>query len=236
VLRRLAVPAALLAAGACATAGGGAQARPEYIDPLPADCTADAGAPDCGPRMEEAQLQRYPMWVQRQEGTLTLQLRGGTPIAFADVAAGTATTPAVRYFFRDYLPTLGYFLLEVRPERGSRGFLLVSASSGRQYPVEAVPVVSPDGTRFAVAVAAEAGDARNAVEIWRAGAEGLVHEWSSAPPAQGPGAWSPVEPVWLNRSALRFTRRTQDAAETTLRETQSIVRLTPTGWQVDAGR
>jgi hypothetical protein len=205
------------------------------------DACADALDPfACHEHDEWRRIDAWPGRVARPEGRLSLRLDGGRGLTLQDgvqeAAEGTTAGRPLRvtYVFRDYLPRANAYVVELQTP-DDRAFLLVEASSGRRTVLSAEPVFSPDGTRFVEAAPAGRLPSQAAqIVVWRMDEGGPVREFQwHATPAD---SWDPADPVWTSPAGIRLTRRSEDRAGLSLRETAVALRLTPAGWQMGAPR
>jgi hypothetical protein len=209
----------------------------------PADpCAADPDPFACRRHGEWRRTDAWPGRVVREDGSLALRLDGGRGLTLQDgpqgeppVAGGAPVAgPNVVYVFRDYLPRVNAYVVELTAD-GRHAFLLVEAASGRRTVLDGEPVFSPDGARFVEASQAGGkGSEPGQVSVWRMDAGGPVREFQwRATPAE---PWDPADPVWTSASAIRLVRRIADPAGLSLRETAVALRLTPAGWQLSPAR
>lgn len=126
----------------------------------------------CAKKIEKLQLKKYPNLVQRKGHRLTVQLANGKNKVYR-TAKGDSYETSIAYFFRDYLPELGYILMEKMYYEGDAA-LLVNAATGKEYSFENLPVFSPNSQHFAVADIG--GYSTDTVEIWRAEKDRLIRE------------------------------------------------------------
>ena len=108
----------------------------------------------------------------------------------------------VRFSFRDYLKGIGCFLLH-RQEYEGAGYVLVHARSAKPFPLQSLPVISPDRSRIATASAGLSGGyGANAVQIWKVLSDGTQLEFEIRP-----DDWEPADPTWLDDRTLRLRKQ-----------------------------
>jgi hypothetical protein len=211
-----------------------ARAQGRVADP----CAAELDAFGCRRHRERRAVDAWPTRVLREGGTLTLRLEGGRALSLQDRPATTGgtgeTDRALSFVFREYLPAIGYYVVELGyPEGGA--FMLVNARTGRETQLGGEPVVAPGGRRLVEASQAdEGGRGPRQVSVWRLDADGPAREWTFSPPETDP--WDPADPVWTDASTVRFTKRVADPARLSLRETPMVLRLTADGWRMTSAR
>ena len=107
--------------------------------------------------------------------------------------------------------TPAFHILDVRNMQGG-AIELINAATGDSLVVHGVPVLSPDGTRFAAV--AELGACRMAtqLEIWRVTGDKPVHEYTLEPLDCTAGTgWGPSDVTWLARDTISLLRNTVPA-------------------------
>ena len=109
------------------------------------------------------------------------------------------------HVYRGYIAVIDHHLIQVVLPEGSL-HVMVDAATGAMTEIDAAPVMSPDGSRFATAsLDLVAGHGPNRFRIYRMSPNGPVIEWSFEPKE-----WGPADPVWLDTSRIRFDRVTAD--------------------------
>jgi hypothetical protein len=108
----------------------------------------------------------------------------------------------VRYQYYGFAEPLASHVVGVGFYEGG-AFVLVSAKTGDQTQLQALPVVSPDGRRFATAsLDLEAGYDPNGLQVWEVTEWGPRLEWGLA----GGETWGASDAVWRSPAELEFTR------------------------------
>jgi hypothetical protein len=190
-LRGLALAAAL--AVPCALAVPPTQ---EEITTL---CTNADGAAHCGRLVEEQQMKRLPNLARRDGNTLFVRLYPTGEARFQDVDTLSGGTS---YALFDFVNEFNAAVLWVTQD-DTLGFLLVLRATGQQTPLPAVPVPSPDRTRFATADFC-AKNCENALVVWKVDRAGARRElaWRPAEP------WADASVQWLGPETLviEYTR------------------------------
>ena len=95
------------------------------------------------------------------------------------------------------------------------GYLLVNHGTGDLVRIHALPIVSPDGRRFATASEdLESRYVPNAIQIWRIAENAVVLEWSLEPAGDPvvitPDAWGPANLRWTSPTEIRVQKVTYD--------------------------
>jgi hypothetical protein len=222
---------ALVLAGAAVGTAAHAQGRAADA------CAERADVFACRQRHEQGALDRWPARVIREPGKLTLRLDNGRALVLEDRTVPGADTVAekpISFVFRDFVPAIGFYVVELGYDRGD-AFMLVDARNGKETAMRGEPFVAPGGRRIVEASAAsDSGLSPGQITVWRLDAAGPVQEWTYSPPASD--AWDPVDPVWTSATTIRFTRRQADRAGLSQREWAMLLRLTPGGWQMAPAR
>jgi hypothetical protein len=199
-------------------------------------CAARVDVFACRQHREQRAVDAWPTRVIRDPGRLTLRLDNGHALVLEDGArqgGDTAAAKPISFVFRDFVPAIGFYVVELSYDGGG-AFMLVDARSGRETALRGEPVVAPGGRRIVEASAGERGGGAGQITVWRLDATGPVREWTFSPPADD--AWDPADPVWTSASTIRFTRRVADPGGLSQRETAMLLRLTSTGWQMSPAR
>ena len=139
-------------------------------------------------------------------------MAGGSRKTFVD--SDSVDAAAVLYTYREFLPEVGYHLVHAHLNEGT-GYLLVSHRSGDLVRIQGLPIVSPDGSRFATA--SEDLESRynpNEIQIWRITGNAAVLEWSLEPAGDPvtitPDAWGPANLRWISPTEIRVQKVTYD--------------------------
>ncbi len=196
------------------------------------------GIPDtyaCGRAIERNQIRRAPRFVSRNGDTLTVRLGRSLLKTFVD--KDLEHESAVRYTYREFIPEIEHYLVHAHLYEGT-GYLLVSARTGDMVRIQAPPIFSPDGNRFATASEdLESHYNPNEIQIWRIGENAIVLDWSLAPAGNPvvmtPGAWGPKNLRWISPTEIRVQKVTFDPDTFTRTEGEEVViRLVRGRWSV----
>lgn len=162
--------------------------------------------------------------VSRAGKELRVELIGGRTVEFPDSEREV-------YRYAGYVGALCSHIINRLGGEGSGVFLVVHDSTGdTTAKLHAAPVVSPDGTRFAVtSMSGEADYDANVVEIWRI-AEGKPEKEFSIEPE----GYQPSDAVWRDAQTLDFTKNVDVGPfpGVSFKKTPARVRHTPDGWVV----
>jgi hypothetical protein len=189
------------------------------VDPFISLCTGLDNTYACAEAIERHQLAKPELAAvaTRIPAGLQLRLLDGRTRALADVA-GSDDVDEARFSFRDYLKDIGYFLVH-RQRYETRDYVLVHARSGREFPLEDVPVVSPDRRRIVTTLAGLSGmSSGNGVQIWLLEPDGLRLEFELRP-----DDWEPADAEWEDGRTIRLRRLAPVHSE--LRAFSTTVRL-----------
>ncbi len=175
---------------------------------------------ECAKAIENIQLIRKIPGLSRNGLVLRIQkTRGGTVILKNSPDADD--DQGIWYSYLKPMPRVGYHLVHAQLYQG-RAYVLIGMNTGAIYPIDAVPIVSPDRRRF-VTAASCGGDDPCGVKIWRFLALGPRLEWDSGPD-YGEGSSA----RWLSPQIIRIERRDSDGNLTG----EILVEHTRRGWTV----
>lgn len=133
-------------------------------------------------------------------------LDDGDTVVFEDTVAGSPSADR-DYTFEGTVDPLGSVLVHVLYWEGS-GYYLVLLNSGDTVRLDAPPLLSPDGKRFAtVSRDLEAGYDPNRLRIYRVAEDNVVLERSLE--AEG-GQWGPSAAEWMGSDTVRFLRNVHE--------------------------
>lgn len=180
---------------------------------------------ECAQAVEKTQLPRYPQLVSRQGGTLRLTLKSGKVVELKDVNIDGQELKTVLYSFREFLPDLGYYLVQEDFYEGG-GYLMVNYQNGKRYSLHDLFLLSPDRKRLATVLNSEAHNP-TAIQIWNISPEKMTLEWSLEPKV-----WGPTDGAWQNNDTLTFAKTNDNG---TRLETM-MVRKDQTGWRLSAAK
>jgi len=169
---------------------------------------------ECAQAIEEHQLKNseHARRVIRRGGELRLKLNNGRWQTLKDYQKANEDDSVIQYNFREYLPELGYFLVHRQFYEG-RDYLMIHDASGRRFPLQDVPVVSPDRRRLiTTSNGIMGGYDPNAIQIWRATPRGLVLEQTIKP--QG---WGPSGAKWIDNQKISLIKNLPSADRSTTR-------------------
>jgi hypothetical protein len=200
-----------------------AGAAPLTADEIRKLCTDADGPASCGRRIEAEQQKRLPGLVKREGDVLVVSLFPSGSTTFTDTA-----TPAGGKSFAlwDSLSEINAVVLWTMSDDDT-GFLLLQRATGRQTPLPAEPVLSPDRQRLATADFCPKR-CTNLLTVWRVNREGVVREADWRPET----AWSDAAVTWKGEAAVALEYTPADGKPGGTRE----VRLADPGWTRPAGR
>ncbi len=161
----------------------------------------------CAPIVERHQLALSSESVWRSDSaTLVVQLLSGDTVFFRD-SSMMAEPNIVQHYYREYVPEVGFHLLELHFYEG-HAFLLVNAVSGRRTLVPGLPVPAPGGARLVVtSVDLDAEYNPTVIQIWTAQPGPLRLEWEFNPLELQGGVppqsrWGLSHPRWLHPDSI----------------------------------
>ncbi len=102
--------------------------------------------------------------------------------------------------------TPAFHILHVRDSRGD-AIELVNAATGDSLLLRGVPVLSPDGARFADVQESDACELASHLEVWRVTGDRPVLEFTIHPFDCNTGAgWGPSDVAWRSRDTIALVR------------------------------
>lgn len=209
--------AALFVVAMAAGLAASAHAAPLAHDEIAALCAEAEGPSHCGRLIEKEQLRRLPGLAYRSGDTLTLTLFPSGVLRFDDVVTPSGGTS---YALWDYLSEINAAVLWTTRDEAI-GFLIVQRATGRQAPLPAAPVLSPDRQRL---VTADFCPARceNRLAVWSVTRDGVrrEREWRPAEP------WSDASVRWKDADTLVVEFSREGSSETATLER----RIGDPGW------
>ncbi len=187
---------AALALAACVGGAGAAALSTEEIAKL---CAEADGPAHCGRLIESAQLKRLPNLARRDGGSLAVRLfpSGEVKLEDRETLSGGTT-----YSLFDFLNELNAVVLWTTQD-DTLGFLLLERRTGRQTPLPAQPVPSPERNRFATADFC-ASRCENRLVVWIADRDGVRRELTWKPAE----TWADASVQWKDTDmlAVEYTR------------------------------
>ena len=180
---------------------------PVALDSL---CTGLDNSYACAQAIEAHQLSKPQIarFATRTPTGLHLLLSNGRTHTVKDTGKPDDSS-AILFSFRDHLEGIGYFLLH-RQEYEGAGYVLIHARSGKRFPLQELPVISPDRLRIVTASAGLSGAySANAVQIWRVRPDGLRLEFELRPEG-----WEPSDAVWLDAQTIQLKKQAPLLGET----------------------
>jgi hypothetical protein len=104
--------------------------------------------------------------------------------------------------------TPAFHILDVRTWEGG-AIELINAATGDSLVVHGVPILSPDGARFAAVAEPDACELATQIEIWRVTGDKPVHEYTIEPfDCMASRGWGPSDMTWRSRDSISFLRNT----------------------------
>jgi hypothetical protein len=104
--------------------------------------------------------------------------------------------------------TPAFHILDVRTRDGG-AIELINAATGDSLVVRGVPLLSPDGARFAAVEESDACELATQLEIWRVSGDKPVHEYTLEPfDCMTSRGWGPAEVEWRTRDTITMLRAT----------------------------
>lgn len=215
--------------------GGDAADRPRwpsYADVPHSVCMGVENTHECALAVERHQLRHAPPGLSREDSVFRIRLADDDTARVVDQGEfGGADTDARLHGYLGHHPGVRQHLFEVTLWEGGH-FLLLDPRTGERETLQALPVVSPDSTRFAVASSALEYASRGSLEIWRVDEEqGIERTWAfdlpepASPGGPGPN-WSPGDAFWLSPDSLCVR------IDTPATNLDAPGRAQPSGWGV----
>jgi len=178
----------------------------------------------CAQAIERFQLKHYPKYVTRKGNRLELTLKNGkikiienSPETDYDDVEGK------HYSFREYIQSVGYFLIHVQYWEGSK-FLMVHDKTGKEFLIPEVPELSPDKDRL---VSVSGGTYQfNGIQIWKFTSGGLVLEWTYEHKEYDRFTFN----AWADNKTIKLYKFTE--VKNQFVNIPQILKLEPAGWQL----
>jgi hypothetical protein len=146
--------------------------------------------------------------ASRSGDTVIIRLAGlGAAKRVDDAREGTAYH---RYYYAGRFGgdngTPAFHILDVRNTAGG-AIELINAETGDSLVVHGVPLLSPDGARFAAVEEPDACELPTQLEIWRVTGDRPVREYSlDSFDCMRSSGWGPSDAVWRSRDTLAILR------------------------------
>lgn len=192
-MRFAVLPRAGLAALALCACVGGIDAAPLSTDEIAKLCAEAEGPAHCGRLVEATQLKRLPNLARRDGASLFVRLypSGEARLEDRETLSGGTT-----YSLFDFLNELNSVVLWTTQD-DTLGFLLIERRTGRQTPLPAQPVPSPERNHFATADFC-ASRCENQLVVWVADRDGVRRELSWKPAEK----WADASVQWKDTDML----------------------------------
>ena len=102
--------------------------------------------------------------------------------------------------------TPAFHILDVRTYEGG-AIELINAATGDSLLLRGVPLLSPDGARFATVQEPDACELASELEIWRVTGDKPVREFNLRPfDCDTGGGWGPSDVAWRSRDTITLVR------------------------------
>jgi hypothetical protein len=193
-----------LVAGLLAATFGIAHAAPPAPEDIAVICAGAEGQAHCGRLIEARQIARLPGLAVRDGDDLRIALYPSGTATFRDVVR---VTGAQTYALWDALSGINAVVL-FTTDGDRSGYLLVTRRDGRQYPLPAEPVLSPDRRYIATADFCAAGCV-NEVALWRVTRDAVRKERALRPDA----AWRDAAVDWNVDGSLTIDFQREGAGQ-----------------------
>lgn len=192
------------------TRPGAAPGRPAYADVPHTICMSQNNTHRCARQVERHQLRHRPPGLSRRDSVFRIVLTSGDTARIVDERdPGPGGTDDRLHAYLGYHAGTRQHLIGVTLWESGH-YLLVDPHDGERHVVHALPVVSPDSTRFAVASSSLEYGSTGSLQIWRIDDGGIERTWqaelpeadSPAPGVSRPPGWTPGDAFWLDDGAL----------------------------------
>jgi hypothetical protein len=167
-------------------------------------CSGIENSLECAQEIEGYQLRKIDIArrVKRSGAQLRLKLGDGRWVTLKDAQPRAEGTSVIKHNFRDYLATIGYFLIHRQLHEGV-DYVMIHDRTGSRYELHQVPVIAPDRQRLVTASdGVSGGYSPNAVQVWRLTENGMQLEQTFEP--QG---WGPSDPKWIDNRTILLTKK-----------------------------
>jgi len=169
-------------------------------------CKGIQNSYECSQAIEKQQLAAHRAHAVREGMQLRLQLEGGKRLVLSDI---TSDVPShqIRYFsYLDFIPDIGYFLLQVHHYEGG-SFLLVSKKSGSRISIDTFPKISPSKQKLATFILCDAYCIPR-IRIWSVNTDGMSLECTILPNDY----WWGGHIRWVGSDAIDLTYKIPDVS------------------------
>lgn len=168
--------------------------------------------------------------VTRVGDELRIRLRDGRMLVLKDDTAAGPTYTLPRY--AGHLQAIRSHVVHVLPYEGSGNYRIIDDSTGDSTIVWGMPVLSPDGARFALtSMASEDGSDIGLIEVWKFAGRKPENEFSYDTSNE---VWDPSDAVWRDARTIEFVKNSRsDPREPYVRTIGHLVR-TGTKWVIAA--
>jgi hypothetical protein len=170
------------------------------VEPLDTLCNNIDNAGICGELIEKHQLKYFGNIVKRlNKDSIEISLVNKMKIILFN---GSDPGKDNFYTFRDFLKPIGYLLFRVQRIEGNY-YLLVNINNGNKYPINDLPIISPDNKLFITcSLDMEANYNPNELELYKITSDSLVKIDSYNYPAS--------DGVWLGPETFTFNVNSYD--------------------------
>lgn len=192
------------------TRPGAGPGWPAYADVPHTICMSENNTHRCARQVERHQLRLRPPGLSRRDSVFRIVLTSGDTARIVDERdPGPGGTDDRLHAYLGYHAGVRQHLIGVTLWESGH-YLLVDPHHGERHVVHALPVVSPDSTRFAVASSSLDYGSTGSLQIWRIGEGGIERTWEAElpeadSPTRGvtrPPRWSPGDAFWLDDEEL----------------------------------
>lgn len=169
--------------------------------------------------------------VTRVGEELRIRLRDGRMVVLKDDTAAGPTHTLPRY--AGYLETIHSHVVHVLPLEGSGNYRIIDDATGDSTIVWGMPVLSPDGTRFALtSMENEDGSDIGLIEVWKIVNKKPVNEFSYRTENE---VWDPSDAVWRDSLTVEFVKNSRSDPSEPYVKTTGWLNRTGTRWTLTAG-
>jgi hypothetical protein len=214
------------AAGSVATINVADANGPKASDPADSTHTVDIDA------LESTAIHSVSNIVSRAGPELRIRLLNGRTAVFKD-----DTTAGVRFAlprYAAYLRAIHSHVIHQYPYEGEGIYLVVDDSTADSTIVFGIPVVSPDGRRFALtSMTGLDGGNPGLIEVWRMVGRKPEKEFSHDTEDE---PWEPSDAVWLDPMTVGFSRNTHNSPADPYVQTPGRLKWTGSTWVLSDSR
>ena len=153
-------------------------------------------------QVEQRQLKKDSRFVKKEGQNLVFTLLSGKKKHLSWSPSADSETE-LGYFYRYYLPKMGYFVVE-RKDKNKSQYLLINDKSGREKPIWGFPKASPNAKQFIVGSLEEVSEYESyGLRIYGFTDQGLKIIWETT--LDETPYFKPILSQWIDDQTIQIT-------------------------------